>query len=99
MRHRLEYLGVRLVIVLVQAMPGRLVDRAGELLGRAVYLFDRTNRRVAERNVAAAFPGRSRAEQQKIVRGAFAHFGRLLMELLKFSTLSPDCSHSCSADL
>jgi Kdo2-lipid IVA lauroyltransferase/acyltransferase len=88
-RHRLEYLGVRLVIVLVRAMPGRLVDRAGELLGLAVYSFDRTHRRVAERNVAAAFPGRSRADHHTIVRGAFAHFGRLLMELLKFSTLSP----------
>jgi KDO2-lipid IV(A) lauroyltransferase len=89
-RHSLEYLGVRLLIALVRAMPGTLVDRAGALLGRAVYLFDRTHRRVAERNVAAAFPGRSDAERRNIVRGAFAHFGRLLMELLKFSTLSPE---------
>ena len=90
MRHRLEYLGVRLLILLVSAMPGTLVDRAGALVGGAVYLFDRTHRRVAERNVAAAFPGRSPADRLKIVRGAFAHFGRLLMELLKFSTLSPE---------
>jgi KDO2-lipid IV(A) lauroyltransferase len=89
-KHQLEYLGVRLVIFLVRAMPGPLVDRSGALVGRAVYLFDRAHRRVAERNVAAAFPGRSRADHQKIVRGAFAHFGRLLMELLKFSTLPPE---------
>ena len=37
----------------------------------------------------AAFPTRSRDEHQRIVRGAFQHFGRLLFELLKFSTLSP----------
>jgi KDO2-lipid IV(A) lauroyltransferase len=89
-RHQLEYVGVRLLILVVRAMPGALVDRAGALIGRAVYLFDRTHRRVAERNVAAAFPGRSAAEHRTIVRGAFAHFGRLLMELLKFSTLSPE---------
>ena len=86
----LEYLGVRMLIALVRAMPGTLVDRSGALLGRAVYWFDRTHRRVAQRNVAAAFPARSVNEQRQIVRGAFEHFGRLLMELLKFSTLSPD---------
>src|SRR5262245_35414110 len=79
-----------MLIAVVRLMPTPLVDRAGALLGRAVYLFDRTHRRVAERNVSAAFPGRSERERRQIVRGAFEHFGRLLMELLKFSTLSPD---------
>jgi KDO2-lipid IV(A) lauroyltransferase len=89
-KHRLEYFAVRLVIAVVRALPAAMVDRAGALVGGLVYLFDVTHRRVAERNVAAAFPGRSAAERRQIVRGAFAHFGRLLMELLKFSTLSPE---------
>jgi KDO2-lipid IV(A) lauroyltransferase len=71
-------------------LPVAAVDRAGALLGRAVHLVDRTHRRVAERNVAAAFPGRPAAERQQIVRGAFEHFGRLLMDLLEFSTLTPE---------
>ncbi|MFT3828044.1 MAG: lysophospholipid acyltransferase family protein [Chitinophagaceae bacterium] len=41
-------------------------------------------------NVAAAFPTRTPAEHTAIVRGAFTHFGRLLFELLEFSTLSND---------
>ncbi len=49
-----------------------------------------THRRIARENVAAAFPARSAREHRRIVRGAFKHFGRLLFELLKFSTLSPD---------
>ena len=49
-----------------------------------------THRRIAQQNVAAAFPARSERERRRIVRGAFAHFGRLLIELLKFSTLSPE---------
>jgi KDO2-lipid IV(A) lauroyltransferase len=89
MRYRIEYLAVRSLIAAVRLMPPRLVDLCGTLLGRAFYTFDRAHRRVAERNVAAAFPGRSSAERRRIVRGAFAHFGRLLFQLLKFSTLSP----------
>jgi KDO2-lipid IV(A) lauroyltransferase len=71
-------------------MPDRLVHACGTLAGRAFYVLDRTHRRVARDNVAAAFPGRPAAERRAIVRGAFDHFGRLFFELLRFSTLTPD---------
>ena len=90
MKDWLEYAAVRGLIVLVGLLPAAAVDRVGALLGAVFYAFDRAHRRVAERNVAAAFPGRPAAEQQVIVRAAFAHFGRLLFALLKFSTLSPE---------
>ena len=70
-------------------MPTRWSRACGALLGLAFYTLDRAHRRIAERNLAAAFPARPAAERRAIVRGAFAHFGRLLFELLKFSTLSP----------
>jgi KDO2-lipid IV(A) lauroyltransferase len=89
MRHRLEYFIVRSLIVMVRVMPGGLVDRCGALLGLGFFAIDRTHRRIATRNVAAAFPRWPPARRQQIVRGAFKHFGRLLFELLKFSTLSP----------
>jgi KDO2-lipid IV(A) lauroyltransferase len=88
MRHRIEYLAVRGVVGLVRMMPSAMVHACGSALGLAFYALDRAHRRVAQRNVAAAFPARTRAEQHAIVRGTFRHFGRLLMELLKFSTLS-----------
>ena len=53
------------------------------------YTFDRAHRRTAEANVAASFPTRTESERRAIVRGTFAHFGRLLFQLLKFSTLTP----------
>ncbi len=90
MRHRLEYLVVKTLIALVRMMPAALVERSGALVGLAFYGFDRAHRRIAGRNVEAAFPTRSRGEQRQIVRAAFAHFGRLAFELLKFSTLTPD---------
>jgi KDO2-lipid IV(A) lauroyltransferase len=89
-RHRFEYLVVRTLMVLVRLMPDPVVRGCGSLLGLAFYTFDRPHRRIAERNLAAAFPLRSASERREIVRAAFSHFGRLLFEVLKFSTLSPD---------
>ena len=90
MRHRLEFAAVKALVLLVRTMPGPLVRVCGSVLGLAFYTFDRPHRRIAERNLAAAFPARTAAERRDILRGAFTHFGRLLFELLKFSTLSPE---------
>jgi KDO2-lipid IV(A) lauroyltransferase len=88
MRHRLEFLAVRVLIVILRVTPDALVRAGGTMLGLAVYTIDRAHRRIAERNLAAAFPARPARERRAIARAAFAHFGRLLFELLKFSTLS-----------
>jgi Kdo2-lipid IVA lauroyltransferase/acyltransferase len=53
------------------------------------YWVDARHRRVATTNLTRSFPTRSRAEVRRITREMFKHFGRLLFELLKFSTLSP----------
>ncbi len=88
MRHRLEYAAVRAVMLAVGLMPLWLIDLCGTMLGLAFYAVDGAHRRVATRNVAAAFPTRSGAERRAIVRGAFMHFGRLLFALLEFNSLS-----------
>jgi KDO2-lipid IV(A) lauroyltransferase len=89
MRHRLEYLAVRALIAIVRVTPGVVVRAAGTALGLALYTIDRPHRRIATRNLATAFPSRPEAERRAIARATFAHFGRLLFELLQFSTLSP----------
>jgi KDO2-lipid IV(A) lauroyltransferase len=86
-RHRLEYLTVASVVVAVRMLPMRAVLAVGSMLGRAFYLVDGPHRRRALRNLEAAFPVRTYAECRSIARGMFAHFGRLLMVLLKFSTM------------
>jgi Kdo2-lipid IVA lauroyltransferase/acyltransferase len=88
-RHRLEYLIVKGLVGIVRVMPDSLVHATGSALGLAFYALDRAHRRIAERNLAVAFPVRSAAERRAIARDAFKHFGRLLFELLKFSTLTP----------
>ena len=88
MRHRLEYLIVRALIAVVRVTPAVVVRAAGTVLGLAFYTIDGAHRRIAQRNLATAFPSRPEGERRAIARAAFAHFGRLLFELLQFSTLS-----------
>ena len=89
MRHRLEYLIVRVVIAIVRVTPGVIVRAAGAAAGRLFYTIDGTHRRIALRNLAMAFPLRSEAERRAIARATFAHFFRMGFELLQFSTLAP----------
>lgn len=89
-RHWFEYAAVRGAIACVRVLPPRVSEAWGGAIGRAVYLLDRRHRRIALDNVAAAFPGRPASEQRAIVRGAFAHFGRLLLAVLEFSALTPE---------
>jgi Kdo2-lipid IVA lauroyltransferase/acyltransferase len=89
MRDRAEYAAARALIAVIGVMPYALVRACGRALGLAFYALDRRHRRVAIGNLAAAFPERPPAQRRAIARAAFAHFGSLLMELLKFTTLSP----------
>ncbi|HEV3485413.1 MAG TPA: lysophospholipid acyltransferase family protein, partial [Vicinamibacterales bacterium] len=90
LRHRLEYLAVTSVVALVRPLPMRAVLALGTMLGRAFFLIDAAHRRLAVANLRAAFPVRSERECRAIARGMFSHFGRLLMVLLKFSTMRPE---------
>lgn len=87
LRHRAEYVLVRIVRGTVRRMPQRLALAAGDALGLAFYLLDRPHRRLTRGNLEAAFPRRSREEIERTVRGVFRHFGRLLMEILRVSAL------------
>ena len=90
MRHRLEYLFARTLIALVRVMPEPIVRGAGTLFGLACYAVFGAHRRIAQRNLATAFPVRSAAERRMIARQAFAHFGRLAFAFVEFATLTPD---------
>jgi KDO2-lipid IV(A) lauroyltransferase len=89
-RHRLEYLAVQSVRQMVRFLPWWVTRRVGSALGLAFYYFDRPHRRLALENLELAFPLRLHAECRAIARSTFTHFGRLLVDLLKFSTLTPD---------
>ena len=90
MRQRLEYTAVVIARAVAGVMPYWAIWLLGTSVGYIFYMFDRPHRRVALDNLAAAFPRRTAGERRAIVRAVFAHFGRLLFEFLKFSTLSDE---------
>jgi KDO2-lipid IV(A) lauroyltransferase len=88
MRHTLEYLGVKAVELSVRLLPIPVVRRLGETLGVMFYLVDGVHRRIALANLAVAFPRRTAYERRAVALAMFKHFGRLLLELLKYASLS-----------
>ena len=82
MRRRRELQVLKLIV------EGNTSSQVGTLLGRAFYAFDGAHRRLAIGNLLASFPFRSAPECRAIAKQMFSHFGRLLMALLKFSTMS-----------
>jgi KDO2-lipid IV(A) lauroyltransferase len=88
-RQRLELLAAKIALAGVRLLPAAVVEPCGSLVGLIFYLVDVPHRRVAMRNVAAAFPSRPPRAHRAIVRGAFQHFGRLLFAMLKFSAYTP----------
>jgi KDO2-lipid IV(A) lauroyltransferase len=89
-RQSLEYALVGGIAAAVRALPMPVVRACGAALGRAAYHVDWFHRRVALDNMAHAFPTKTEAERRALVRAMFAHFGSLLLELIKFGTLSQE---------
>ncbi len=85
MTRALEFAAVRLVAAMVSVLPMQVVRRIGAGLGRIAYCLDRARRRTALENLAAAFPSKQARERRALARAMFAHFGSLLLELLKFA--------------
>ncbi len=86
----LEYLVVRLVALLMRPLPMAAVRACGGVLGQFAFRVDRRHQRIALENLAAAFPSRTPAERYVLARATFAHFGSLLLELLRFGSYTPE---------
>jgi Kdo2-lipid IVA lauroyltransferase/acyltransferase len=91
----LEHLLVRGIAAVVRRLPIDTLRALGTWLGRAVFAVDRRHRRIALENLAAAFPRRTVHERHVLAGAVFAHFGRLLLELLKFGGMSRDEMLAC----
>lgn len=84
MRHRIEYWIVWLWVKAVGLLPRPLARAKGITLGLIVYLVHGRLRRVGMRNLALAFPGKSRRERARILRGEYVSLGRQLAEFCLF---------------
>lgn len=90
LQHRLEYAIVAILRAIIGLCPDGLVRAIGTAIGWTFWAVDAGHRRLAFTQLRAAFPSKSEAECRRIARRTFAHFGRSLTILLKFSTLTPD---------
>lgn len=88
-RHRAEYALVLAVRAVVGRLPPMAVRRLGSLVGLTFYAVDGAHRRLAVEQLRAAFPVRTDADCRRIARATFAHFGQLLVTMLRASTLTP----------
>ncbi len=90
MKHDVELFAVRVVGRCMRLLPMSVVRALGRGLGRLAYAVDGWHRRIALDNLAHAFPARSRRQRRRLARATFAHFGSLLLELLKFGAWPPE---------
>jgi KDO2-lipid IV(A) lauroyltransferase len=87
-RYRLESVLARSFRGVVRYVPMPAVRALGRALGRLAYIAEGPRRRIALENLAYAFPGRTAQERRTMAQAMFAHFGGLLLELIKFGTYS-----------
>jgi KDO2-lipid IV(A) lauroyltransferase len=90
MRHALEYWSVVAVRGIARRLPEAAVNAWGSAIGLTFYALDWQHRRVALTNLEQCFPNKPAHERRAIARGAFKHFGQVLLKLLTFSTLTPE---------
>src|SRR6516164_3337726 len=83
-RHRLEYLPVRLLATLVGALPRLWARGIGLGFGYFTFLLYPRLRRVGRRNLDLAFPGTNADEKSRILRGVYMNLGRLFAEFCLF---------------
>lgn len=89
-RHGLEY-GVALAArTVVRLLPRRISLAAGALLGRLFHGLYGARRELAVKNMRMALPSRTEAECRAILRSAFEHAGRHVIDMLNFAALRPD---------
>src|SRR6478672_6998219 len=84
MRQRLEYAIAWLIIKILGVLPRPLARAAAIALSWIIYWFHVRLRRVGMRNLALAFPEKTRRERARILHGVFTSLGRQLAEVCLF---------------
>lgn len=71
-------------------MSWEQAERSGERLGNFIFLVSAKHRKRARANLAMAMPELSAEEREKIVRGVFRHFGRVVTDFLRSPSRSAE---------
>ena len=91
LRHRAEWLLVRLAAFLVPLCPRRLIVWIGSAIGTIASVVDRPGRRVALSNLDCAFGTTlTPARKRQLVRQSYRHFARTMTDLFWSPRLTRD---------
>jgi KDO2-lipid IV(A) lauroyltransferase len=90
MRERLEYGLVWLIVKTLGVLPRPLARALAITFAWMVYVVHVRLRRTGMRNLALAFPEKTRRERRRILRGVFTSLGRQLAEVCLFPRYTRD---------
>ena len=88
MRYRLEYAIAWALVKFIGALPRPLARAVGIGLGWLIYLLHGKLRHVGMKNLALAYPEKTRHQRARILRGEFTSLGRQLAEVCLFPKLT-----------
>ncbi len=78
----------RILVFLIRLLPRRAVLGLGTCLGFLAYAFLRRHRRLSLKNLKIAFgQTKSETERRRLARQSFLHFGRMVLDTIKFASL------------
>ncbi len=85
-----EYAGLRMILGGMSVLPRRTAMRAGISIGGLAYRLLGKLRRVGLDNLVRAFPEKTDAEREAILKGAFQNLGRVMAVVSGFGRLTPE---------
>jgi Kdo2-lipid IVA lauroyltransferase/acyltransferase len=89
MRRRLEFILVWTVVKLLGLPPRGVARGIGAMLGRIALAFTPRLRRAGHRNLQLAFPQKTKAERQQVLRKLYRNLGWLLAEFCQMPRYTP----------
>ncbi len=89
LKHRVEYLGVRLATGFIGRMPTFLRVFMGRRLGDLAFSVLRIRRRVTLENLRYAFPEWDESRRLEVAQNCYRHFGVVFLDFTRLPRMSP----------
>ena len=90
-QEKTEYLVFQLLKIPFFFLPRPVCLAIGGVLGSSIYHGDKKHRKIALSNLSTAFGSRlSEAQQKRIAKASFRHFGRVFADIIKTLHMNPN---------
>ena len=86
-RHRIEFLFVHVVLLLIWSASLSVALKGAEFLGWLLFSIFRVRRRVALDNLRHAFPEKSTGERLSIAKRSYQNFAKMIVDYMRFPVM------------